>query len=448
MSDTPLFSAVNKILSEKRCRFYMPGHKGIMQEPFTEIARYDITEIDGADSLYDAEEAIYSLEKEIASAYGSKYSLISAGGSTLCIQTMLYLASRRGNKIIAGRNIHRAAVNTMGLLGLQPVWLRQVMSENDRMSIDGIALQPSAYQIEKVLSKNPDAAAVYITSPDYYGQMADIAAISEVCEKYKVWLLVDNAHGAHLNTIGVKLHPIQLGATMCCDSFHKSLPCLTGASVLHINKENMYYSAKYTMSIFGSSSPSYPIMLSIDRALPLVVGTNDDLIKLSSKLSKLKAEIHNYGYEVIHNFLSDPIKLAIGYRKMGYTCSEFSKYIRDRKIEPEYVSDSVAVFMITQNNTYEEIDYLKQVLLSLPHKASLPTEKEIFKIPFQPVSIQEAMQRPHIEINVDDAKNRVSARMVSKCPPGVPIIIQGEEISEECIKRLKKAGIYKIFVLK
>ena len=448
MSDTPLFSAVNKILDDKRIRFYMPGHKGVMDEPFSEIAKYDITEIDGADSLYDAEEAIYKLEKEIARSYGSECSVISAGGSTLCIQTMLYLVSRRGNKIVAARNIHRAAVNTMGLLDMNPVWLSQKMIDGDGSSISGIAAQPTPSQIEKALSQNRDAAALYITSPDYYGQMADIAAISEICQKYGIWLIVDNAHGAHLNTVGAQFHPIQLGATMCCDSFHKSLPCMTGSAVLHINKPNMYYKAKYAMSVFGSSSPSYPIMLSIDRALPRMSGTNEGLISLAKKISEIKEQLMDYGYETINKFLCDPIKLAVGFRRIGYTAEEFASYIRTKNIEPEYVSEAVAVFMMTDKNTEEEVDYLKDVLLSLPRKKALPIVEEIYRIPKQPVSIQDAMKRPHIKLSVDEAVGRVAARMVSKCPPGVPIVIQGEEITEKCVERLKKAGIKKIFVLR
>ncbi len=492
---TPLKSALDSIVSSKRIRFYMPGHKGRLPEPFKEIAEYDVTEIPGADNLYEPTEAIAYLEKIIAAAYcakaslistsgstlciqamlmlarrrgkqiiaarnihrsavnamgllGIKASLISTSGSTLCIQAMLMLARRRGKQIIAARNIHRSAVNAMGLLGMEPIWLRQVMSKGDDCSIDGIALQPSVRQIEKVLSQKSEVAAVYITSPDYYGQVADVAAISEVCEKYGAWLIVDNAHGAHLGKLGAKMHPIQLGATMCCDSLHKSMPVLTGAAVLHLNDVGMYDAAKYAMSVFGTTSPSYPIMLSIDRISNNLYGIDEKMVALGDWITNLKSELIEYGFETIRRFMVDPVKLAVGFRRLGHTAESFEKYMRQWLIDPEYISDGVAVFMLSTLNTDNELNNLSAALLNIPVGEPLRFVEEIYKLPNQVLPIGEAMFRPYAIVPVDRAVGRVSARMISKCPPGVPMLMPGEEITEEMCVRLQQAKISNVFVIK
>ena len=233
MENRPLWTALERIRREDLARFYMPGHKGRMPEPFSQAALYDVTEISGADSLYECTGAIRALEEELAEAYRVGDTLLSAGGSTLCIQTMLYLARNRGRTVICGRIIHRSAVAAMGLLGLDPCWLPGRIASR-REGIPGLALPPTPEDVEAAIDAHPDAGSVYITSPDYFGQLANIADIAEVCHRRKKVLLVDNAHGAHLRCFRAALHPMSLGADFCCDSLHKNLPALTGAAVLHL----------------------------------------------------------------------------------------------------------------------------------------------------------------------------------------------------------------------
>lgn len=446
--NTPLGEAIEKIHEENRAPFYMPGHKGRLPYPLSEAAKYDITEIEGADSLYEASGALLALENRIASAYGSGMSLLSAGGSTLCIQTMLYLARRRGRKVIAARNCHRAAVSTMGLIGLEPLWIACPPSFGDRFGIDGIATQPQPEAVERLLYDNPDAVAVYLTSPDYFGQMADIPAISELCRRYNVKLLVDNAHGAHLNRFRAAMHPMQLGADMCCDSLHKTLPVLTGGAALHLEAAELYDEAKYAMSLFGSSSPSYLIMLSIDSALEQMETGDNELLSLGGYVGALKERLADYGYQTIRSFVCDPTKLAVGFATVGYTGQEFGAYLRERGIEPEYVAEGVAVFMPSTSNTPEELSLLERVLLQLPRRQAIAPHYSDGRLPRQPLSIQEAMGRPHHLVQLDNAEGRISARLMSSCPPGTPVAVPGEEITAETIFALKSSGVEYIYVVK
>ena len=446
--NTPLRNRIEKILKEDKTRMYMPGHKGRMAEPFTTIAPYDITEIEGADSLYDCDDVLLELEERISGAYGTGASIISAGGSTLGIQTMLYLSRQRGRKIIVARNIHRIAIGMMGILGIDSVWIPCSNCENDDYSISGIAKQPTPKDIEGLLKINPDAASVYITSPDYFGQMADIPAISDICKKYKAWLIVDNAHGAHLNRFRAALHPILQGADMCCDSFHKNLPVLTGGAVLHLADGELRQEAKYAMSIFGSSSPSYLIMLSIDMALPFMESSDDDLLRLGSYISGMKERLYNRGYETVRRFVSDPLRLAVGYHSIGYTKKEMKDYLHTHGIEPEYLTEGVLVFMPSSATTEKELEELEMVLTQLPKRPSIAGVNIGLNIPKQPLSISEAMNRPKMLISTDDALGKISARLVSKCPPGVPIVVPGEEISKQSIYALKSSGIFSVYVVK
>lgn len=445
---TPLREALEKLLEEGRVPFYMPGHKGRMPYPFEMAAPYDITEIEGADSLYEANGAIYAAEQRIAAAYRAGASLISAGGSTLCIQTMLYLARRRGRKLIVARNLHRSAVSVMGLLGIDPIWVPCRTCLDDECGIDGLALPPDAVVIERLLEDNPDASAVYITSPDYFGQMADIPAISDICRRYGTLLLVDNAHGAHLNRFRAALHPMQLGADMCCDSFHKTLPVLTGGAALHLANPNLYDEAKYAMSLFGSTSPSYLIMLSIDMALAQMESTDDELLRLGGYIGALKERLAQHGYQTVRSFVCDPVRLAVGFAAMGYTGREFSDYLRTRGVEPEYVSDTVAVFMPSEQNTPEELSTLERLLMQLPQRPPISFATVSGRLPRQPLGIGEAMNRPQQLISVGKAEGRIAARLISRCPPGTPVVVPGEEITQEAIAMIKISGVSEIYVVK
>lgn len=445
---TPLEQALEQLLTEGRAPFHMPGHKGRLPYPFDTVAPYDLTELPGTDSLYEADGPIYRLEQRIAAAYRAGASLLSAGGSTLCIQTMLYLVRRRSRKLIVARNLHRGAVSAMGLLGIDPVWVPCRTCCDDEYGIDGVALPPDPEVVERLLYDNPDAAAVYITSPDYFGQMADIPAISDLCRRYGVLLLVDNAHGAHLNRFRAALHPMQLGADLCCDSFHKTLPVLTGGAALHLADPDLYDDAKYAMSLFGSSSPSYLIMLSVDRALAQMESTDDRLLQLGGYVGALKERLTHHGYQTIRRFVCDPVRLAVGFASLGYTGQEFSDYLRARGIEPEYVSHTAAVFMPSEQNTPEELTTLERLLLQLPARSPLLFDVPSGRLPRQPMGIGDAMSRPQQLLPLERAEGRIAARLISRCPPGTPVVVPGEEITLEVLAAIKSCGIDRVFVVK
>ncbi|MBO6093321.1 MAG: aminotransferase class V-fold PLP-dependent enzyme, partial [Oscillospiraceae bacterium] len=255
----PICSFVQKYAEENTLRLHMPGHKGIkMLGP----EALDITEITGADVLYASDGIIRKSEETAGALFGSARTLFSAEGSSLCIRAMLYLvhlyAAKRGRKprILAGRNAHRVFLSAAALLDLEIGWIYPETPESllsGRFSLD---------MLEELLERE-GYTALYLTSPDYLGNVADLAACAKICHQHGVLFLVDNAHGAYLKFLPVSRHPLDFGADLCCDSAHKTLPVLTGGAYLHFSHicpPELMSAGEQAMRLFASTSPSYLIL--------------------------------------------------------------------------------------------------------------------------------------------------------------------------------------------
>ena len=225
MSKTPICDFVNNYAQKNALRLHMPGHKGI---PLLGFEALDITEFDGADSLYEASSIIAQSEQIASDLFGSAC-FYSTEGSSQCIRAMLYLArlyalkDKKPLRIAAGRNAHKVFLSAAALLDWEVSWL----ISQEKTSYLSCPIEP--VELDAFLQKNP-VAAVYVTSPDYLGNLLDIGALAEVAHRHGCLLLVDNAHGAYLKFLPQSLHPMDLGADICCDSAHKTLPALTGAA--------------------------------------------------------------------------------------------------------------------------------------------------------------------------------------------------------------------------
>ena len=262
--ETPICDFVKKYAESGAMRLHMPGHKGVS---LLGMERMDITEIGGADSLYEASGIIRESERNASALFGSE-TFYSTEGSSHCIRAMLYLtalhAKQTGKKplIAAGRNAHRTFLSAAALMDFEVMWLT---AENQESYL---SCRIGARELEeKLRAAEKKPTAVYLTSPDYLGNTADIAAIAEVCHRQEILLLVDNAHGAYLRFLPESRHPIDLGADICCDSAHKTLPALTGAAYLHVSDraaDLFRGQAKNSLALFGSTSPSYLILQSLD----------------------------------------------------------------------------------------------------------------------------------------------------------------------------------------
>lgn len=444
---TPLLDAAERYLRRDMSRFHMPGHKGVAKAPFWDALPWDLTEIPGLDSLYAPDGPIAESEALFARLYGAKASLLSAEGSSLCVQTMLALALHPGDSLIAARGVHASAVNAMALLDLHPSWIYPSTNADS-----GLMEPVSPTQVEAAIRENPSARAVYLTSPDYFGITADIAGIAAVCKSYGKYLLVDGAHCPHYRFLNPPMDPISLGADLCCNSLHKILPALTGAAVLHVGNPDLVKDAKQRMALFGSTSPSYLILLSCDNLLPyLAEEFSPQLHELALRVGECRQLAEERGM-LLPGGVVDPIRLTMGFGAMGYTADEFRVQMELYQVEPEYTDSYYCVLLPGVDNSPKDWKRLEKLLCALERKAPLPlpacpgTGGTHYPTE-QACSLRDAAFAPTVTLPVEESAGRIAGATVAPCPPGVPLALPGERIGEETAELLKRCGILQVNVL-
>lgn len=427
--NTPIYDFLKKYADNKTMRLHMPGHKGKALSKL-HTYEYDITEISGADSLFEADGIIAESEKNTALLYNTVKTCYSAGGSTLCIQAMLTLMKQENRKVIAVRNVHRSFIAACALLDIQPLWLFPDHAE-------GILSGEFPFARAEEMLKSHEHSCIYLTSPDYLGKTADIKKISKLCHRYNAVLLVDNAHGAHLTAMGN--HPIQLGCDMCCDSAHKMLPALTGGAYLHIADPVYARKAKAAMSLFGSTSPSYVIMASLDLCAEYISEKlTDDIKRIIPELERLRKKISSR-YNI---YTGEPFHLTL-------LCSgsDLAGQLRKHNVECEYHDNDCIVLLFSPMNTAREIQEISDILMKCDPAPALNKGYIEFVQPETAVSIREAVMCRYETVAVEDSLGRICAGVDVPCPPAIPVAVGGEVINENCIKIFKRYGILSVNVI-
>lgn len=441
--NTPIYDFVQNYIKSNTARLHMPGHKGVS---FLGLETFDITEIKGADELYAPNGIILESEQNAARLFDTAKTVYSAGGSTQSIHAMLYLAYLRADKssrpfILAGRNAHKSFLYASAKLDIDVEW---IYSQNTDSICSCIVTAESLENKLNSFEKKP--FAVYITSPDYLGGMSDIQSLSRVCRKHNIPLLVDNAHGSYLKFYQTDLHPISLGADMCCDSAHKTLPVLTGGGYLHIAKDDKYgfsQNAVNAMRIFGSTSPSYLILQSLDLCNRYIdEKIKDDIKNCSEKVAELQYLINKKGFDIVSN---EPLKIAVDFRGFDF---DFAEHFRSNGIEFEYADDDFVVFMFSPQNTDSDFQKLKIAFEKLNIQKTKEIEHFEFCVAEKAISIRDAIFGEYEETDIENAINRICASPNVSCPPAIPIAVSGERITENHIELFKKYGIHKILVVK
>lgn len=443
---TPICDFVRDYAESDSIRLHMPGHKG---KSFLGMESLDITEISGADSLYEAEGIIRESEDNASRLFGCK-TLYSTEGSSQCIRSMLYLISAYaksfGKKplIFAGRNAHKTFISGAALLDFEVSWIYPEADESY------LSCKVDAEKLDSILSDlSEKPVAVYLTNPDYLGNCVDIKSIASVCHKHNVLLAVDNAHGAYLRFLTQSQHPIDLGADICCDSAHKTLPVLTGGAYLHISDNAPVIfkeQSKNALALFGSTSPSYITLQSLDMANKYISdGYSGKLEKTVKAVSKLRNELTKHGYSFIGD---EPLKLTFNIKKYGYTGIKFAEMLKEKDIICEFSDPDFVVMMFTPEITEESIDRLKNILLAIPVRAVVDSKPPLFRLSEQVVSLKEAVFSDCETIPVSEAVGRVLAISNVSCPPAVPIVISGERIDNHAKDCFEYYGIKYCTVIK
>lgn len=477
---TPIVDFVQSYRSSGVSRLHMPGHKGHgglgceLCEPF------DITEICGADELYAADGIIAESEANASKLFGTERTFYSTEGSSQCIRAMLCLALQaayipRGSRpvLLAARNAHKALIYAAALLDFDIEWLWPEHGRPGGLCSCYIPAGSLAAALARMKAENRLPFGVYVTSPDYLGGIQDIEALAAVCLKYALPLLVDNAHGAYLRFMpGESEHPIELGAAMCCDSAHKTLPVLTGGAYLHFGKNAPVRNEKLVrnaLALFGSTSPSYLILQSLDMCNAMLAGSYPERLRLCiDKICELKAEINAAAVAAgcaapfaLAGDKQEKLKITLDAAAIGFSGGELARLLRAHNVECEYADPQYVVLMPTPENSPLDFERVREALLDaiaacIPGKACGPENDNAALAMFtalqaqakQSCTIRQAALSPQEQIPVDEALGRVCAMPAVSCPPAIPIAVSGEAIGAAAIAVMEKYGISTVAVLK
>lgn len=446
---TPIYDFLTRYHDREGLRLHMPGHKGkpLFTGALGEAAALDLTEIEGSDSLYEASGVIAESERRTAALFGASATAYSAGGSTLCIQAMLaMIAAQGGGTIIAARNVHRAFVSAAALLDLTVVWIYPDYAEGTLLSGE-----VSPVSVQAALRAHPEARAVYLTSPDYLGVMTDIAAVSEVCRAAAVPLLVDAAHGSHLRFLETDRHALTEGADLCCNSAHKTLPAFTGAAYLHAGDtpfgRTFALRMKAAMSMFGSTSPSYLILASLDLCQAYLREQGAaDIRTIAERADVLRDALRSQGWLVEE---AEPLRVTVNGISRGQTGTSVAAALRKLGIECEYADSVHLVALLSPAMEEAELRRFAAAMAAIPQG-----EGEVLLPACAPLrlsahtSLREAVFRSSETLPVEACVGRVCAGVHVTCPPGVPLVVPGECITPEAINILKSYSISSLNVLK
>ncbi len=436
---TPISDFIGNYVKRAPLRLHMPGHKGTTGETSA-----DITEVFGADSLFEAEGIIRESER-IASDIFEAHTFYSTEGSSLAIRAMLYLsclyAAECGKtpRILAGRNVHKTFLTATALLDVE---VDYIFSESY------LSCEVSADSAEQYLLKG-EYTALYITSPDYLGSCTDINALRKLCDRYGILLLVDNAHGAYLKFLENSRHPIDCGAHMCCDSAHKTLSVLTGGAYLHIERDApgiLYENAKRALSLFASTSPSYLILRSLDRVnARLGECFKAELSEFCCEVKRLKKVLSDAGYTL---YGDEELKLTLCPKYYGYRGDELAELLRNMNIEVEFSDPDFTVMMLTPDTGKKGTSELEKALLSIERREYITECAPKMCSHVSAMTPRDAIMSPCETVDVSAAEGRVLADMCVGCPPAVPLLICGEIIEKTDIEAFIYYGIHTVKTVK
>ena len=461
----------------------MPGHKGVSRlgwEPF------DLTEIKGADELYEAEGIIEQSEENATALFETVHTYYSTEGSSQCIRAMLCLALRAAPQtgtrpvLLAARNAHKALLYAAALLDFDIRWLWPAPEEAGALC--SCPVTPAA--LEQTLTETRKRGicpfGVYVTSPDYLGGVQDIAGLAAVCKKKNVPLLVDNAHGAYLHFLpDGSRHPIALGAAMCCDSGHKTLSVVTGGAYLHLGPDAPVQeesAVRSALALFGSTSPSYLILQSLDMCNAVLAGDwTQKLGACCAALEALRRDLNETAFSsgaalplALPGNTSDrePLKLTLDAAALELSGGDLAECLRAHRIECEYADPRYVVLMFTPDN--QRRDYIRlqeavtqvcaefaatgrtakaqgQEMPAAPDFSAL--EQELLHTPPR-CTIRESIFAPQEQVRVEDALGRICAMPTVSCPPAIPIVVSGEVVTETAIRLMRRYGVGKVAVVK
>lgn len=462
---TPLFDALKEYVNRETLPFHVPGHKkGIgMDQEFRSFMgdnpfKIDVTVFKLVDSLHHPTGPIKEAQELAADAYGSEATFFSIHGTSGAIQAMIMSVVNDGDKILVPRNVHKSVTAGIILSGAIPVFMQPELDKNL-----GIAHGVAPETVEETLKANPDAKAVLIINPTYYGVATDIKKIADIVHSYDIPLIVDEAHGPHLAfSDKLPMSALEAGADICAQSTHKIIGSLTQGSLLHVKSK--YVSPKRVQQILNllqTTSPSYILMASLDCARRQIALEGKELLAKTIELcSYTRDEInkipgfHCFGEEILGapgSYAFDPTKLTISCRDLGITGYELDTILADKYHIQMELSDFYNVLAVGSfGDTKEGMERLFEALreISSEYFGKKPATPDFLDIPSIPEKIlnpREAFNAVKTDCLLKESEGEISGEFLLAYPPGIPLLCPGEKITKEIIDYvgdLKRANLY------
>jgi arginine decarboxylase len=453
-NQTPLIDALKACTTRPHAPFYTPGHKrgaGISPRLTDligkEVFRADLTELAELDNLFKPESVILAAQELAAAAFGSEKTWFLVNGSTCGIEAAILATCRTGDKIILPRNVHSSVISGLILSGAIPIFIYPEYDEDLDISY---SITPQSLKI--ALAKHPDAKAVLIVYPTYYGVCGDLPAFVHITHQYNIPLIVDEAHGAHFH-----FHPdlptsaLTAGADLTVQSIHKTLGAMTQSSMLHIQGKRIDIDRlNKALQLVQSTSPSFILLASLDAARHQMAIDGKKLLSQTLELAnKARNEINQIpGLSVLQSsdFLNlDQTRLTVNVSQLGITGFTAEDLINEMGVTPEFSSLQNLIFIISIGNTESDIQELIQTLFNLPQVKSLPSERQPCKdrnddkiAHTMCISPREAFFANSETLPVEKTPERICAEIICPYPPGIPVLMPGELITKTALDYLQE----------
>ena len=425
---TPLYDVLRAYADREPARFHMPGHKG-RSLPLAELkwlAPIDVTELPGTGNQYEPGEPFDSAQALWAERFGFDQCQFLTGGSTQGVHTGLALCCKPGDRVLMDRGCHRSAFNALALLDLEPVWLERPWLNSENLTGP---ISPGA--VEQALEQNPDIKTVCITSPTYAGVLSNIGAISRIVHAHGARLFVDGAHGAHLPFLG--LEPFW-GADAVAVSAHKTRPAMGQTALMFANGVEPGW-VRQMASVYGTSSPSYPMMASIDAARDWMEQWGVHKYERTAvRVAELRRKFPSL--QPGNGLSLDPARLVLKVKDGP----AFAKAMEDRGVFVEMADSGHVVLICTCHDDDFIFRWLERVLEELrPQMGDCPPLPAP-PLPRAVLTPRQALFAPRETVPLAESAGRISACQIAPYPPGVPVIAPGERIEKKYLAYLRGIG--------
>ncbi len=427
-----ILTQLSRYKGKDRIRLHMPGHKNFpaFRAAFP-VAPIDITELSFSDDLSCPSGAIDRAQRDIAEITGAKRAFITTDGSSSGVMAMMYVAAAFGNKIIVPRNSHKSVFNACRLLGTEPVIVQGKEEE-------GVLTFPEPELLEKLIVNDVNISGAIITSPDYYGNIAPLDRYAEVLRKHGRFLFVDGAHGAHLALEEDRKGYAGVYADMWVDGAHKTLPVLTqGAAVLVANEE-LSDKAEEAMSVFRTTSPSYPVMASVEYGIKYFINNPKLLARAKDAVAAFRAEMEGVTFYPS----ADWAKVAIDFKPLGIDPSIAQTALEKKGIYAEMNDGRYLLFYLSPVVTAGQLAELRAALIGvMAKKKNKGTFRDRPSIPVaeRTYSFIYALRQRAEYVPLREAVGRMCAENAGVTPPCLPVVIAGEMVSPQAAELLSSA---------